>query len=291
MDALSAATAVIACSPERLTLHPGERREAVLRVLRAAQSELRVSLFRCDDLFIVDELAQAARRGVRLRVLMTPKAKGWKKRLQHLEEFLTSLGAEVRRYPSAELKYHAKYVVADDGPALIGSLNFTRKCFQSTCDFLLTTWEPGIIAGLKALFEADCTAPPPALPEGLDERLIVGPNGARARMRELLQQAQRSIRIIDHRVTDPEMVALLEARKAEGVAVEVLGRDALGGLNPHGKMVLVDGEVAVLGSLALCTPSLDGRREVAVVVRHPECVAELNRFLESLAQRGPEEEG
>ena len=32
------------------------------------------------------------------------------------------------------VKYHAKYLVADDGPAVVASLNLTRKCFERTCD-------------------------------------------------------------------------------------------------------------------------------------------------------------
>lgn len=268
---------------ERIILEPSERRETVLRVIRSARQSLALSMFRCTDFKVFDELAEARKRGVRVELLLTQRAKGWKKRLRRLGAFLESMGAELHRYSVPQVKYHAKYLVADDGPAVVASLNFTRKCFESTCDFLLVTHDPEVASGLKRLFEADCRAPESSLLEGLSERLIVGPERARAQLTALLQQARQSIRIIDHRVADPAMLALLEAKQAEGVAVEVLGRGALGTLISHGKMILVDEHTAVIGSIALSPPSLDSRREVAVVVRDPGCVGQLNDFFQRMS--------
>src|ERR1700682_3003567 len=98
---------------ERLILEPGERREAVLQLIRGARERLVLSVFRCDDFKILDALAGAVRRGVRVRALLTQRAKNWDKRLQELEVFLDSMGAEVYRYAGAHNKYHAKYIVAD----------------------------------------------------------------------------------------------------------------------------------------------------------------------------------
>ena len=72
-------------------------------------------------------------------VLVTPRAKGWTRRLGELWQVLEGMGADLHRYADPVVKYHAKYIVADDGPALVASLNFTRKCFTSTSDFLLLT--------------------------------------------------------------------------------------------------------------------------------------------------------
>ena len=265
---------------ERLILEPGERREAVLQVIRGARERLVLSVFRCDDFKILDALAGAVRRGVRVRALLTQRAKNWDKRLQELEVFLESMGAEVHRYAGAETKYHAKYIVADDGPALIASLNFTRKCFDKTCDFIVVTCEPGTVSGLMQLFENDCGYPDAALPQEFSDRLIVGPDLARARFLEMLGQARRSIRIIDHRVSDPQVVALLRNSQASGVSVQVLGQGAVDGMLSHGKMLLVDDAIAAIGSISLSPPSLNLRREVAVMVCDPGNVGKLSRFFE-----------
>lgn len=264
-------------------LAPEERRPAVLDVIRAARQRLVLSLFRCNDFKVLDELAEALKRKVRVQLLLTGHAKGWKKRLKELALFLESMGAEVRRYAGPVAKYHAKYVVADEGPALVTSLNFTRKCFRATCDFLVVTFDPEVIAGLKRLFEADWRAPHSSFPEGLSERLIVGPERARGQISAMLAGARRSIRIIDHKLRDPAMLELLKARQAEGVVVEILGRGELGGLLAHGKMILVDESAAIVGSIALSPPSLDARREVAILVREPIWVGRLNEFFQGLA--------
>src|SRR4051812_20083621 len=196
---------IIGQGTDHLLLAPTGRREAILHLMRSAQRELLLSMFRCDDFTIVDELSSAVKRGVNVRVLITQRARGWREKLKDLTALLRSLGADVRPYENPVMKYHAKYIVADDGPALVTSLNFTRKCFESTCDFLVFTDDPGVVTGLKNLFERDCASPaaapaPDAIIEGMSERLIIGPDRSRQRLTEMLSGASSSIQIIDHRV-------------------------------------------------------------------------------------------
>ena len=49
-----------------------------------------LTLFRCDDTKVTDELAEALDRGVKVDVLLTQKAKGWERRLKGLRVFLES---------------------------------------------------------------------------------------------------------------------------------------------------------------------------------------------------------
>lgn len=269
--------------PDLVILAPAERRDTLLHVIRGARRRLILSLFRCDDDKVLEELGEALERNVKVEALLTQRAKGWDKKLKNLHESLEDVGAQVRRYEGNgdRSKYHAKYLVADDGPAVVGSLNFTSKCFRETCDFLLVTFDPAVIAGLQRLFEADWKSSNGNLPRGLGERLIVGPNQARQRYHEMLEGAKRSIRIIDHRVIDPEMVSLLRSKREAGVTVEILGRGEIPDLRSHGKMMLVDGEIAVLGSISLSPPSLDDRREVAVVVSEPAAVNRMTEFFQT----------
>src|SRR5262249_9112019 len=130
---------------DRLVLAPTARRDAILELLRSARQTITLSMFRCDDFTILDEVAAAVQRGVHVRILITQRASGWKKKLQELTLLLKSLGADVRPYESSVMKYHAKYIVADDGPALVTSLNFTRKCFESTRDFLVFSEDPEVV--------------------------------------------------------------------------------------------------------------------------------------------------
>ena len=106
------------------------------------------------------------------------------------------------------MKYHAKYLVADDGPAVVASLNFTRKCFRKTCDALVDHARSGGRRGLRQLWTADRDRQP--LPDELTERLIVGPERARRQFTALIEQARTSIRLIDAKLSDPELVVAAE---------------------------------------------------------------------------------
>jgi len=267
---------------DRLILAPAARRDAILQLMRSAKRELVLSMFRCDDFTIVDELATAVKRGVRVRVLITQRARGWKEKLKDLTALLRSLGADVRPYDNTVMKYHAKYIVADDGPALVTSLNFTRKCFENTCDFLIFSENPEVVSGLKALFENDCTTPLAPLPS-IPDRLIIGPEHSRRRLSEMLSSAQSSIRVMDHRVTDPQILALLAEKQRQGISVRILGDGPMGGLICHGRMLLIDQKTAIIGSIHLSPPSLDSRREVAIIIEEASIVAELYDYFESLA--------
>jgi phosphatidylserine/phosphatidylglycerophosphate/cardiolipin synthase-like enzyme len=117
----------------------------------------------------------------------------------------------------------------------------------------------------------------------ISERLIVGPDGARRRLTEVLSNAQASIRIIDHRLTDPQILALLDDKRREGLSVQVLGSGSMGALICHGRMIMADKKTAIIGSIHLSPPSLNLRREVAIVVEEPSLVAELYDYFENLA--------
>jgi phosphatidylserine/phosphatidylglycerophosphate/cardiolipin synthase-like enzyme len=73
------------------------------------------------------------------------------------------------------------------------------------------------------------------------------------------------------------------AKKAQGVDVQVLGHGRLGGLLAHGKLTIVDGRIAAIGSVAQTAMSLDFRREIAVTVEEPKCVRKLKDFYRLLA--------
>ena len=268
---------------ERLVLNPAERKAALLNVIGAARRRLVLSLFRCDDFSILDALAAALERGCEVEAILTKRAKGGKKRLKKLWGALEEMGAVVTRYADPVVKYHAKYLVADGTTAMITTLNPTRKCFTRTWDAVLITEDPSVAKGLLTLFRADSAGKPLPPRRPISRRLIVGPERSRAEVRALISGAKSSIRILDHKLSDPDVVALLRDRRDEGITVTVLGKQPIRGFEPHGKMMIIDEARAVLGSTALSTLSLDFRREVSIVIHDPALVKQLNMSYQQLS--------
>lgn len=252
---------------------PGDRREVVVSAIRQARQRLALSLYRCNDQAIFNELKQARQRGVQVDVLVTSRSGGGRKRLRKLWQALEETGVSLYPHMDPVVKYHAKYLVADEGPALIASLNFTRKCFAKTIDAIVVTHDPDVVSGLRSLLAADCGHEP--MPGQLSPRLIVGPESARRQFTSIIAQASSSVRMIDRKASDPALMTLLQTRSSEGVRVELYDGKRLCGLRSHGKIMLVDDRLAVIGGLSLNPMSLDFRREVAVIVTEPAAVAEV----------------
>jgi cardiolipin synthase len=271
--------------PDRIVSSLADRRSTILEIIRSAEHRLALSLFRCNDKEVFAELANAVQRGVEVEVLTTARAKGGRGRLDKLWRRLERTGATVHAYADPVVKYHAKYLVADDGPAIVASLNFTKKCFNRTCDALVVTYDPDVVSGLRQIMAADRDGG--SIPELLSPRLIVGPERARQQFTDLIEQARSTICLIDAKVSDPDLVTLLKRRKADGVKVAIADAKRFGHLKSHGKIMLVDDEVAVVGSLSLAALSLNFRREVAITVDDPEAVREVGRLFETIASAEP----
>jgi phosphatidylserine/phosphatidylglycerophosphate/cardiolipin synthase-like enzyme len=254
---------------------PARRQLAVLEVIRGARTRLGMSLFRCDDPLVFGALRDAVARGVAVDVLVTSRSKG-RKKLERLWDALEPTGATLHAFSDPVVKYHAKYLVADNGPAVVASLNFTRKCFTRTLDAMVVTHDPAVVHGLQQVLAADSAGH--AMSGGTAvERLIVGPERARAQFAGLVEAARVSIQIIDPKFSDPAFMALLDKRRAQGIRVDVCRAPRIGKFKAHGRFLLIDGELAVVGGLSFNAPSLDFHREVAIVVRDPRAVAVLRR--------------
>ena len=235
-----------------------------------------MSVFRCDDEPVFGAIDAAIGRGVSVEVLLTARAAGSSTKLGALRERLRRCGAAVHTYADPDVKYHAKYLVVDEGPALIGSFNFTVKCFDRTFDAAVVTYDADVVEGLQRLMSADRRRE--ALPVLFPSRLIVGPEQARRRVTDLIMGAKRSIRIVDKKLSDPEMTALLAQKQRDGVAVDLYTSSWIDGQKSHGKLMLIDDRQAIVGALALSTVSLDRRRELAVIVDDAAAVADTRQL-------------
>jgi phosphatidylserine/phosphatidylglycerophosphate/cardiolipin synthase-like enzyme len=270
---------------DRIAIAPDERRAAVLEVIGTARSRLLLSLFRCDDFAVLDALVDAINRGVRVEVLITDRAKGGRKGRDQLETVLRDAGATIHRYGDPVVKYHAKYIVSDTR-ALVASANWTHKCLERTCDFALVTADPGVVRALAAVFAVDCSEEALAA-DVMHERLIMGPENARDRLTALLGSARASIDIVDPKLSDPATREQLAERGKAGVRVTCYDADRVGPFAAHGKLIVVDGRTAVVGSLSLSPVHLAFRREISLITTDPGVLTSLNGFLSTLPGGAP----
>src|SRR5207253_8887010 len=110
-----------------LVTRPGDAiRAAALAAMAAARDSIAIEMFVLNDQLVLDELVTAARRGVRLRVLLDPSQP------QNADALalLHAAGASVRFYLQAgDELLHAKLGIFDRSTVLLGSRNWSRSGF------------------------------------------------------------------------------------------------------------------------------------------------------------------
>lgn len=269
---------------EHLVLDPDDRRASVLSFIRGASRTLCFTVFRCDDVDVARSLAAAQRRGVDVRVLITNRAKGSKWELRALRKYLSRQDVTVVSYDGPLSHYHAKYAVADDARALIGSLNYTTQCFSTTSDYLVETADSEVVSTLSRLFAHDTTTPWDAFAfASASPRLIIGPDGSRERWAALLGSARSAVLIADRKLSDPDLEDVLDGQRLRGIRIARAPKRTSRGLRLHGKAVVVDGRLAIVGSQSLSRKSLDLRRELSLILSDPRHVRALERQITGLA--------
>jgi cardiolipin synthase A/B len=270
----------------KLIIQPDAGVVPVVQAIRKAKKTIDVCIFRFDIDEIERALAAAVQRGVRVRALIAHTNRGGEARLRKLELRLLAAGLTVSRTADDLLRYHAKYMIADDTLHLFG-FNFTKTDLLKSRSFVVATRDRKAVSEALKLFEADCTRQTykPAA-----SHLVVSPDTARATLSAFIKGARRELAIYDTKVHDLAMVKLLNERATKGVKIRVIGSvkkaDPLIEVRPlrlmrlHVRVIIRDGTRAFVGSQSLKKEELDARREVGVLVTNPTVTRKLMQVFE-----------
>lgn len=131
-------------------------RYQMARFIDRAEKTLRVQHPKFVDAVILDHIAAAVHRGVKVSVLCGGKhgISDW----DILDTFaslrtLCRFGVKVRKQKN--LRVHAKLIIVDDREALVGSMNIDRSAFDLRRELGLTIDDADVVGRLVAVFEQD----------------------------------------------------------------------------------------------------------------------------------------
>jgi cardiolipin synthase A/B len=159
------------------------------------------------------------------------------------------------------------------------AFNYTYLDMNHSRSFGLVTRNEQIVQEAVKLFEADTTRQPytPA-----QDNFIVSPANARKELTAFIAGAQKQLLIYDGKLTDSQIIRLLQDRARAGVEVRVIGKLGkrgagiktvkLSGLRLHAQAIIRDGAQVFLGSQSLRKAELDVRREVGFITDDPNVV-------------------
>jgi len=266
----------------RLLVQPGAGVAPLLSAIRSAKKSIEVMIFRFDEREIELALEKAVTRGVSVHALIAYTNSGDERNLRNLETRLLTAGVTVGRTAHDLTRYHAKLMIVDRSVIYLMTFNYTHLDIDRSRSFGLVTENKQIVREAVKLFKADAARKP--YKPGF-ENFVVSPVNARKRLSAFIKGARKQLLIYDGKLTDPQIVRLLQTRANAGVEVRVIGQFSkqasriqavkLASTRLHAQAIIRDGRQVFLGSQSLRRVELDARREVGLITRDPRVVKSL----------------
>jgi cardiolipin synthase len=147
--------------------------EAIVELLSSAQHRLDIMNPYVAHHGMFRLLVEAARRGVKVRLVVPPRERTWLTgyaRLYHQEE-LSDAGVEVWTYPAVA---HAKAFVRDDAEVLVGSCNLESWSLYRFFELDIRIQSPDLAHQFRTkLFDPDIAISTPAQPaDGIKDQIL-----------------------------------------------------------------------------------------------------------------------
>ena len=230
-----------------LIIEPGAGFSPVYSLIKGAKHSIDVTMYEFADTSAEHDLAAAARRGVRVHVILDRREQSEN---ASAYSYLGSHGVTVT-WSSPTYRYtHQKTVIVDGSEAVIMTANLTSEYYPTSRDFLILDTNRSDVSAITAVFNADFAHRAVHPSNGSD--LVWSPTDAQEKLLGLINGATSSLRIYSEEMGDTTVEnALIKAAK-RGVDVQVCGenerrrvrqrvRQAGPGRDPHQLLQLVHG--------------------------------------------------
>jgi cardiolipin synthase A/B len=270
-----------------LIVQPEDGLEPVIRAVKSAKQTLDLIIFRFDSKPIEKAIQAAVERGVVVRALIAHTNSGGEKRLRQLEQRMLAAGVIVSRTADDLVRYHGKMLIRDRAELHVYGFNFTGLDLKSR-SFGLVCRERRLVQEALRLFHADAAKQEY---EPASDRFVVSPENAREQLATFIKRAKKQILIWDPKVSDPQMIRLLQQRARAGVDVRIIGKvgkrgsglraEKFAGKRLHVRAIVRDAVDAFVGSQSLRALELDGRREVGLFTKEANVVKRLVEIFEA----------
>jgi cardiolipin synthase len=271
----------------KLIIEPADGVGPLLAAIKGAKKSVEIAVFRFDRRDIEEALKAAALRGVKVTALIAFANRGGEQVLRKLELRCLAAGITVARTSDDLIRYHGKYILIDRRSLCMLSFNFTHLDIDHSRGFGIVTTHARWVREAATLFRADCTRTKYA-PKA--ETFVVSPANSRKALGRFLKRARTQLLIYDPKISDKEMLRILQERAKAGVEIKIIGSVAgraqfdahkLAVTRLHTRTIIRDRRQAFVGSQSLRTAELDSRREVGLIVQDAKAVKALIETFES----------
>ncbi|MEB3354418.1 MAG: phospholipase D-like domain-containing protein [Cyanobacteriota bacterium] len=287
-------------SHQQLIVMPDDGADAVVGLIDAATSELRLKQFKLQSPAVMEALLQAHRRGVQVRVMLNPHTSGGDRWNDEAYAQLQGWGLQVAWTSEAFPVTHEKSLVVDRSAALVATFNLSDKYFTQTRDYGVVSRAQPVVDQVIAGFEADWNRE--FFHPDLGVGLVWSSVHSRGQMARIIDMATTTLWIQHPKFVDAVILERIISARERGVKVRLLcgGKHGISDwdiydtfsslrvmerfgvkirrqkhLKLHAKLILVDGAYAQTGSMNIDRSAFDLRRELGIESDAPEVVERL----------------
>ncbi len=277
----------------------------IIAAINSATTSVDLEVYMLTDPGVTDALKLAAKRGVRVRVMLEPQTIGETKPYEAKAAELRAAGVEVKETPpefnTNSNVDHAKFMIIDGRDMLFGTGNLVKSGLGESMkdewnnrDFWVQNTYQEAVKEAQLLFERDWNRQSTS---DIDfKHLVVTPDNANSRILNLIDNATDRLYVFNQSLTDSNVIDKLIAAKARGVDVRVLlgkpedndpnrpafDKLAAAGIKVnyytknylHAKGIVSDNQ-AFLGSQNFTGGGLFRNREVGQIFTQPDVVNQL----------------
>lgn len=287
--------------PVALLVEPDAGPDAIVDLVAAARTSVWMEMYLLTDDRAVAALADRARAGCDVRVILEPAPYMAEGANQPAFDALATAGARVRWATPRFTFTHAKAAIIDRARLLVMTLNLTGAGLTGNREYAAIDDDPADVAAAEAVFAADETGDV----AGAGGRLVTSPDASRPVLADLIDRAATSLAIETEELADAAIVAALVAARGRGVAVTLAWPGPSSGAGGfatlaaagavvravaapaiHAKVVVADGRAIYLGSANFSATSLDRNRELGLRIDDPALAQRIAATVADDAARG-----
>ncbi len=280
-------------------IEPDAGRAPLIQAISHATSSIDLVMYGLTDEAFIHALTDAKNQGKKVTLLLQPVP--YKSEHENDRAIRDFVREKIQLcWPDKSIRLtHQKTFILDDKTAIVMTFNLTHASFRNERNVALVLTDPAEVHEIRAVFDADCAHQHVTVTQ---PDLLWSPDNSREKLLSLIRSARMDLKIYAESITDHQIIGALASAARRGVSVTILLPEASEkwhdrkllfltksgvlirhprDLYIHAKVMLIDREKAVIGSINLTKASLDDNRELSVITRDSAVLTQLNELFEN----------